>query len=124
MLSPVHERVFDVSTEPVHKEELEFLEEAFLKLDIYSQCSSFNPTDIMAEKDKPFFKDGINELFTEAVSTQDKFLFMFNLFKSLASVQRNRTVNKRCILFSQTTHVFNLLNNFCIHFSVQQGGLC
>ena len=75
MLSPVHERVLEVSTKPVHKEDFEFLEEAFPNLDIYSQCSSFDPTDIMAEKDKPFFKDAINELFMEAVSTQDTFLF-------------------------------------------------
>ena len=43
MISPVHESIEDISTEVFYKTELEFLEEAFPNLDIYSQCSSFDP---------------------------------------------------------------------------------
>ena len=86
MLSPVDERVVDVYTKPVHKEDLEFLEEGFLNLEIYSQCSSFDPRNTMAEKDKPFFKDAINELFIEGVSIQYSFSSSLNFFKSLACV--------------------------------------
>ena len=49
---------------------LEELEEDFPHLDIYSQCSSYDPTVSMAADKKPFFKDGITELFTEGVSTK------------------------------------------------------
>ena len=78
MISPVHEAVVEVSTEAFTKMNLDFLEEAFPNLDIYSKCSSFDPTDTMAEKGKPFFKDGINDKFTEAVSTQNILLYKFN----------------------------------------------
>ena len=49
---------------------MEELEEDFPHLDIYSQCSSYNPTDSMAAANKAFFKDGITEEFTEDVSTK------------------------------------------------------
>ena len=55
-----------ISTEDLCIRELEELDEAFPNLDIYSQCSSYDPTESMAEK--PFFKDGIKDHFTEAVS--------------------------------------------------------
>ena len=51
-------------------EVLEELEEDFPHLDIYSQCSSYYPTSSMAAANKPFFKDGITEQFTEGVSTK------------------------------------------------------
>ena len=54
------------STEDLCTTELEELDEAFPNLDIYSQCSSYSPTESMAEK--LFFNDGINDHFTEAVS--------------------------------------------------------
>ena len=78
MISPVHESIEDISTEVFHKTELDFLEEIFPNLDIYSQCSSFDPRDTMVERDKPFFKDGITDKFSEAVSRLN---LLFSKFK-------------------------------------------
>ena len=41
------------------KTDLEELEEAFPNLDIYSQCSSYDPGPSMAARRDSFFKDGI-----------------------------------------------------------------
>ena len=60
-----------------YKTELDFLEEAFPNLDIYSQCSSFDHQDTMAERDKAFFKDGMTDKFSEAVSRLN---FIFSKF--------------------------------------------
>ena len=78
MISPVHKSIVDVSTEVFHKTDLDFLEEAFPNLDIYSERSSFDPQDTMAEKDKPFFKDGTTDKFSEVVSTLN---LLFSKFK-------------------------------------------
>ena len=59
---------------------LEFLEEAFPNLDIYSQCSSFDPRDTMAERDKLFFKDGITDQFSEAVSRLNLLFCKFKFY--------------------------------------------
>ena len=80
MISPVHESIEDISTEVFYKTELEFLEEAFPNLDIYSQCSSFDPRDTMAERDKPFFKDGITDKFSEAVSRLNLLFCKFKFY--------------------------------------------
>ena len=80
MISPVHKSIEDISTEVFYKMELEFLEEAFPNLDIYSQCSSFDPRDTMAERDKPFFKDGITDQFSEAVSRLNLLFCKFKFY--------------------------------------------
>ena len=43
MISPLDESIEDICTDVFYKMELDFLEEAFPNLDIYSQCSSFDP---------------------------------------------------------------------------------
>ena len=68
MISPLDKSTEDICTEVFYKMELDFLEEAFPNLDIYSQCSSFDPQDTMVERDKVFFKDGMTGKFSEAVS--------------------------------------------------------
>ena len=63
------EDIVEFSTVDFNKN-VEELEEDFPHLDIYNQCSSYNPTSSMAAANKPFFKDSITEQFTEGVSTK------------------------------------------------------
>ena len=68
MISPLDKSIEDICMEVFIKRSWFFLEEAFPNLDIYSQCSSFDSRDTMVERDKAFFKDGMTDKFSEAVS--------------------------------------------------------
>ena len=81
MISPLDESIEDICTEVFfYKMELDFLEESFLNLDIYSQCSSFDPRDTMAERDKAFFKEGMTDQFSEAVSRLNLIFSQFTFY--------------------------------------------
>ena len=80
MISPVDESIEDICTEDFYKTELDFLEEAFPNLDIYSQCCSFHPRDTMSERDKAFFKDGMTDKFSEAVSRLNLLFSKFTFY--------------------------------------------
>ena len=80
MISPLDESIEDICMEVFYKTELDFLEETFPNLDIYSQCSSFDPRDTMAERDKVFFKDGMTDKFSEAVSRLNLIFSKFTFY--------------------------------------------